>query len=90
MIGLLSFGAGMAVGSTFHNDDYYPYPSWGYGGMYSGGRPYYPPPYRPAYPGYRPAYGYHPPPSYGPHNYNNNVNNRYGNNNYYNNSTKTT
>jgi hypothetical protein len=54
-IGLLSFGVGMAIGNAMHNDDYYPYPSWGYGGMYYGGRPYYPPPYRPAYPGYRPA-----------------------------------
>src|SRR5215475_12661452 len=56
-IGLLSFGVGMAVGSTFNNN-YYPYPAWGYGGMYYGGRPYYPPPYRPAYPAYRPANGY--------------------------------
>jgi len=62
-IGLLSFGVGMAVGSTFNNN-YYPYPAWGYGGMYYGGRPYYPPPYRPAYPAYRPANGYNPPGNY--------------------------
>jgi hypothetical protein len=42
-IGLLSFGVGMAIGSTFHNNDYYPYPAWGYGGVYAGGRPYFPP-----------------------------------------------
>jgi hypothetical protein len=41
-IGLLSFGVGMAVGSALHHDDYYPYPAWGGGGMYYGGRPYYP------------------------------------------------
>lgn len=83
-IGLLSFGIGMAVGSTFHNDNYYPYPSWGHGGMYYGGRPYYPPPYRPpVYGGYRPAYGYHPPPNYHWNQYNRNVNVNVNNNNYY-------
>jgi len=55
-IGLLSFGVGMAIGSSFNNNNYYPYPAWGYGHVYYGGRPYYPPPYRPVYPGYRPAY----------------------------------
>ena len=79
-IGLLSFGVGMAIGSAIHHDDYYPYPSWGYGGMYYGGRPYYPPPYRPVYPGYRPAPYYRPPANYRWSQYNRNVN---VNNNYY-------
>jgi Protein of unknown function (DUF3300) len=83
-IGLLSFGVGMAVGSAIHRDDYYPYPSWGYRGVYYGGRPYYPPPYRPAYSGYRPAYGYHPPPNYHWNQYNRQVNVNVNNNNYYN------
>jgi Protein of unknown function (DUF3300) len=82
-IGLLSFGVGMAVGSAMHRDDYYPYPSWGYRGVYYGGRPYYPPPYRPAYAGYRPAYGYHPPPNYHWNQYNRQVNVNVNNNNYY-------
>ncbi len=82
-IGLLSFGVGMAVGAAINRNNYYPYPSWGYGGVYYGGRPYYPPPYRPAYPGYRPAYGYHPPPNYHWNQYNRNVNVNV-NNNYYN------
>ncbi len=81
-IGLLSFGVGMAVGSAINNNNnYYPYPSWGYGSMYYGGRPYYPPPYRPpVYPGYRPVYGYNPPPNYRYHNTNVTINN----NDYYN------
>jgi Protein of unknown function (DUF3300) len=82
-IGLLSFGVGMAVGAAINRNNYYPYPSWGYGGVYYGGRPYYPPPYRPVYPGYRPAYGYHPPPNYHWNQYNRNVNVNV-NNNYYN------
>lgn len=82
-IGLLSFGVGMAIGSSFNNNNYYPYPAWGYGHVYYGGRPYYPPPYRPVYPGYRPAYGYHPPPNYHWNNYNRTVNTHYNNNNYY-------
>ena len=82
-IGLLSFGVGMAVGSAINRNNYYPYPAWGYGGVYYGGRPYYPPPYRPVYPGYRPAYGYHPPPNYHWNQYNKNVNVTV-NNNYYN------
>jgi Protein of unknown function (DUF3300) len=82
-IGLLSFGIGMAVGSSMH-DDYYPYPSYGYGGMYYGGRPYYPPPYRaPVYAGYRPAGAYHPPSNYQWNQYNRNVNVKVNNNNYY-------
>lgn len=83
-IGLLSFGVGMAVGSAIsNNNNYYPYPAWGYGGMYYGGRPYYSPPYRPpVYPGYRPVYGYNPPPNYRWNEYNHNVNVNV-NNNYY-------
>jgi hypothetical protein len=81
-IGLLSFGVGMAVGAAINRNNYYPYPSWGYGGVYYVGRPYYPPPYRPVYPGYRPAYGYHPPPNYHWNQYNKNVNVTV-NNNYY-------
>jgi Protein of unknown function (DUF3300) len=87
-IGLLSFGVGMAVGALISRPNYYPYPSWGYGGMYYGGRPYYPPPYRPVYPGYRPAYGYHPPPNYHWNQYNRQTNITV-NNNYYNNFNKT-
>jgi hypothetical protein len=82
-VGLLSFGVGMAVGAAINRNNYYPYPAWGYGGVYYGGRPYYPPPYRPVYPGYRPAYGYHPPPNYHWNQYNRNVNVNV-NNNYYN------
>ena len=83
-IGLLSFGIGMAVGSSINNS-YYPYPSWGYGGMYYGGRPYYPPPYRPPYyAGYRPAYGYNPPPNYRWNKVNRETNITVNNNGYYN------
>jgi Protein of unknown function (DUF3300) len=83
-IGLLSFGVGMAIGAAISNhNNYYPYPAWGYGGVYYGGRPYYPPPYRPVYPGYRPAYGYRPPPNYHWTQVNNNINVNV-NNNYYN------
>ena len=82
-IGLLSFGVGMAVGSAINRNNYYPYPAWGYGGVYYSGRPYYPPPYHPVYPGYRPAYGYHPPANYPWTQYNHNVNVNV-NNNYYN------
>jgi Protein of unknown function (DUF3300) len=88
-IGLLSFGVGMAIGSAMHQDNYYPYPAWGYRGIYYGGHPYYPPPYRPVYPGYRPAYGYHPPPNYHWNQYNKNVNVTV-NNNYYTKYNKTT
>ena len=58
--GLLLFGAGMAVGSMFdnnHNDNYC-YPNWGHGGVYYGGRPYYPHNtfvYAPGRAGYRPT-----------------------------------
>jgi hypothetical protein len=83
-IGLLSFGVGMAVGASINNS-YYPYPAWGYGGMYYGGRPYYPPPYRPPYyPGYHPAYGYHPPANYHWNQVNRQTNITVNNNNYYN------
>ncbi len=88
-IGLLSFGVGMAVGAMINRNNYYPYPSWGYGSVYYGGRPYYPPPYRPVYPGYRPAYGYHPPPNYHWNQYNRQTNVTV-NNNYYNNFNRNT
>ena len=88
-IGLIGFAAGIAVGAAV-NDDYY-YPAWGYGGVYYGPRPFYPPAYvyRPVYgPAFRPAVGYVSPPGYR-NNYNNvrnnNVNiNINNNNNYYN------
>src|SRR5271166_4170794 len=80
MIGLLSFGAGIAVGAAINNNNYY-YPSWGYGGVYYGGRPYYPPPYYPHYGyGWGPSYGYNRPVHYG----NNNIYINNSNNNYYN------
>lgn len=92
LVGLLSFGVGMAIGAAISsNNNYYPYPAWGYRGMYYGGRPYYPPPYRPPYyPGYRPVPYYRPPANYHWNQYNRNVNvnvnnnyyNRYNNNNY--------
>src|SRR5262249_5807610 len=43
---LVGFGIGMLVGSTVNS---YCYPAWGYGSVYYGPRPFYPP-----------AYGYHP------------------------------
>jgi len=84
-IGLLSFGVGMLIGAAISNNNnhYYPYPAWGYHSVYYRGGPYYPPPYRPVYPGYRPAYGYHPPPNYRWSQVNNNININV-NNNYYN------
>jgi hypothetical protein len=82
-LGLLTFGVGMAVGSTMNND-YYPYPAWGYHNVYVASRPYYPAAYRaPVYAGYRPAYGYNPPGNYRWNQYNRNVNATI-NNNYYN------
>jgi hypothetical protein len=84
LIGLLSFGAGIAVGSAINNNNYY-YPAWGYGGVYYGARPYYPPPYRPVYyPGYGGGYHYNRPVHYGNNNIyinNNNYYNRFNNNN---------
>ncbi len=62
---LLAFGVGIMVGNAFH-DDYY-YPHWGYGSVYFGPRPFYPPAYvyRPVYgPAFRPAYRYTSPPGY--------------------------
>lgn len=89
--GLLAFGAGIAVANLFDDDDdHYGYPNWGYGGVYYGGRPYYPHNtfvYAPRYPGYRPAAGYRPPANYGNryNNYNqNNVNVNVNNNQYFN------
>src|SRR5262245_49506747 len=82
-IGLLSFGIGMAVGSTMNNN-YYPYPAWGYSSVYVARGPYYPAAYRaPVYAGYRPAYGYNPPGNYRWNQYNRNMNVNV-NNNYYN------
>ncbi len=85
---IISFGVGMAIGSLFSNNNYYYAPRWGYGGIYYGGRPWYPRSYvyRPVYgPHYRPAYGYRPPANYPYHRpyYNSNYYNRYrpGNNN---------
>src|SRR5580704_8036725 len=64
LIGLLSFGVGIAVGAAISNNNYY-YPAWGHGGVWYGPRPYYPPPYRPVYyPGYRGGY-YNRPVHYG-------------------------
>jgi hypothetical protein len=82
-IGLLSFGVGMAIGSAINNN-YYPYPAWGYHSVYVVNRPYYPAAYRPpVYPGYRPAYAYNAPANYRWNQYNRNVNATI-NNNYYN------
>jgi Protein of unknown function (DUF3300) len=85
LIGLLSFGAGIAVGKAINNNNYY-YPAWGYGGVWYGPRPYYPPPYHPIYyPGYRGGYHYYRPVHYGNTNIyinnNNNYYNRFNNNN---------
>src|SRR5215470_6759317 len=79
MIGLLSFGAGIALGAAINNNNYY-YPSWGYGGVWYGPRPYYPPPYHPAYYGgwHGGGYYYNRPVHYGNNNiYINNTNNYY-------------
>lgn len=78
MIGLLSFGAGIALGAAINNSNYY-YPSWGYGGVWYGPRPYYPPPYRPVYyGGWHGGYYYNRPVHYGNNNiYINNTNNYY-------------
>ena len=69
--GLIGFTAGVIVGSMFNNNNYYPYPNWGYGGVWYGGHPYnrnvyvYAPNYNRGYPpGYRPGYGYRPPANY--------------------------
>lgn len=79
LIGLLSFGAGMAVGAAINSNNYY-YPAWGHGGVWYGPRPYYPPPYRPVYyGGWHGGYGYNRPVHYGNTNVNVNVNNNYYN-----------
>jgi Protein of unknown function (DUF3300) len=77
MIGLLAFGAGVAVGSAVSSNHYY-YPAWGYGGVWYGPRPYYPPPYHPVYyGGYHGGYHYNRP-VYAQNNiYINNSNNYY-------------
>jgi len=86
MIGLLSFGAGIALGAAINSNNYY-YPAWGYGGVWYGPRPYYPPPYYPHYyGGWHGGYHYNRPPYYHQTNiYINNSNNYYnrfnGNNN---------
>jgi Protein of unknown function (DUF3300) len=85
LIGLLSFGAGIAVGAAINNNNYY-YPAWGYGGVYYGPRPYYPQPYRPVYyGGYHGGGYYNRPAHYGNNNIyinnNNNYYNRFNNNN---------
>jgi hypothetical protein len=79
LIGLLSFGVGIAVGAAISNNNYY-YPAWGHGGVWYGPRPYYPPPYHPVYYGGWGGGGYyHRPPYYGHTNVNINVNNNYYN-----------
>ena len=79
LIGLLSFGAGMAVGAAINSNNYY-YPAWGHGGVWYGPRPYYPPPYHPVYyGGWHGGYGYNRPVHYGNTNVNVNVNNNYYN-----------
>ena len=85
---LLAFGVGIAIGAAINNS-YYPYPHWGYGAVYMGPRPFYPPAYayRPVYgAGFHPAYAYRPPVNYhNSYNHNTNVNiNINNNNNYYN------
>jgi uncharacterized protein DUF3300 len=79
LIGLLSFGAGIAVGMAINRNNYY-YPAWGYGGVWYGPRPYYPPYYRPVYhPGWGGGYYYHRPPYYSHTNVYVNVNKNYYN-----------
>jgi Protein of unknown function (DUF3300) len=79
MIGLLSFGAGIAVGSAINSNNYY-YPAWGHGGVWYGPRPYYPPPYHPVYyGGWGGGYHYYRPPYYSHTNINVNINNNYYN-----------
>jgi Protein of unknown function (DUF3300) len=85
LIGLLSFGAGIAVGAAISNNNYY-YPAWGHGGVWYGPRPYYPPPYHPVYyGGWGGGYHYNRPPYYRNTNIyinnNNNYYNRFNNNN---------
>jgi hypothetical protein len=89
--GLIGFTAGVIVGSMFNNNHYYPYPNWGYGGVWYGGAPFsrnvyvYAPNYNRGYPpGYRPGYGYRPPVNY-PNGWNRaSTLPAYNNSNYYN------
>ena len=97
--GIFGFAAGVILTSII-SDNHYPYPNWGYGGVWYGGRPWGGPVYvyRPHYgyggypPGYRPGWGYRPPPNYPnawnrprPVHYgNNNTNITINQNNYYN------
>jgi hypothetical protein len=78
--GLIGFTAGIILNEAFDDHDDYYYPHWG------GGPVYYPPPYRPVYPGYRPAGAYTRPVNYR-HSYNNingDVNINVGNDDYFN------
>ena len=70
---LVGFGIGMLVGSTMNS---YCYPAWGYGSVYYGARPFYPPAY-----GYHPYYGgsFNHVSHYSNRNVNINVNNNYFN-----------
>jgi uncharacterized protein DUF3300 len=80
--GLLGFGAGILLAAALDDDCY---PHWGYGAVYVGPRPFYPPAYvyRPVYgPAFRPAYGYAPPGGYR-HNYKSGNNVVINNNDYY-------
>jgi hypothetical protein len=91
--GIIAFGAGMILANALDDDDDYCYPNWGYGAVYYGPRPFYPPAYvyRPVYsPAFRPAYSYRPPANYR-HSYNNvnvrndvNININNNTNNYFN------
>jgi hypothetical protein len=56
--GLIGFTAGVILNEAFDDHDDYYYPHWG------GGPVYYPPPYRPVYPAYRPATAYVRPAGY--------------------------
>jgi hypothetical protein len=81
---VISFGLGVAVGAMFSSNNYYS-PRWGYGGVYYGGRPWYPHGYvyRPVYgPGWRPPNYYRPPANYPYHRVSHYNNNYWNNNNY--------
>ena len=92
--GLLAFGAGLLIGNAINdNNDDYCYPNWGHGGVYYGGRPYYPGNtfvYAPRYgAGHRPTPYYRAQGNYANRNNNNNYNrntniNVNNNNNYMN------
>ncbi len=78
--GLIGFTAGIILNEAFDDHDDYYYPHWG------GGPVYYPPPYRPVYPGYRPAGAYSRPVNYrnSYNNINGDVNINVGNEDYFN------